>query len=94
MCGETDRRLLRRVRLSAERAVLCANHAAIAGQRRPTLEGLRLECYPSGDRRQLERRSGDRRGQERRAAWTAAWEVAGVDRRRSCRRAYSSPGIV
>ena len=61
MCGIADRRLLRRHKLAEGWAVLCANHAAIAGRRVLSLDALRAEVFPDGDRRQEERRAAGRR---------------------------------
>lgn len=62
MCAVADRRVLRRHRLAEGLVTLCANHAAVAGRRPLTVEQLRAECYPLGDRRgSSERRSADRR---------------------------------
>jgi hypothetical protein len=40
---------------------LCGNHSAVAGRRMLTLEELRAECFPPGDRRARDRRLADRR---------------------------------
>lgn len=61
ICHLRDQRVLRRVKLAASTSTLCANHAAIAGRRAITLTALRAECFPAGDRRQADRRTGDRR---------------------------------
>lgn len=92
-CGLEDRRVLRRHRLADGLATLCANHAAIAGRRTLTLEALRAECYPPGDRRQGEQRRADRRAVgDRRTAPTVEQLLAVADERRHAgRRAADAP---
>ena len=44
VCSTADKRVLRWHRLAGGFAVLCANHAAIAGRRALELDALRAEC--------------------------------------------------
>ena len=60
-CGVKDRRVLRRHRLGEDWSTLCANCSAIAGKRPLTLEVLKAEVFPVGDRRSAGRRICDRR---------------------------------
>ena len=62
-CGWSDLRALVRRRLDRENwSTLCGNCATIAGRRVMTLDKLRSEVIPDGDRRQRDRRNGsDRR---------------------------------
>lgn len=64
VCGAADRRTLRRHKLAEGIVTLCANDAAVAGRRTLTLEQLRAEVLPQGDRRGPSRRRQDRRGSE------------------------------
>lgn len=43
-CGHADRRVLRWHEFLDQRAVVCANHSAIAGRRPLTYEELQAEC--------------------------------------------------
>jgi hypothetical protein len=84
VCGEADRRVLRRHKLADVDTVLCANHAAIAGRRVLTAAELAAECFPAGDRRQTGRRSGDRRAvSARRERDGDAWLLGNATEHRS-----------
>lgn len=65
-CDNPDPRVLVRKTLADGMVTLCGNCATTAGRRRLTLEELRAEVRPAGDRRGGDRRRGDRRGPERR----------------------------
>ncbi len=68
-CGHGDARALVRRRMQGQPRTLCGNCNAIAGHRRQlTLDELRAEVAPPGDRRRRDRRRGSRRGIERRTA--------------------------
>ena len=61
VCSVEDQRVLQFHRMAEGHVVLCANHATIAGKRSITLDELKDECFPAGDRRQEDRRRSDRR---------------------------------
>lgn len=91
VCGLEDVRMLRRQTLGDGMAVLCANHAAVAGRRPITLAELAAECFAPADRRAADRRTGDRRdSRERRREIEVEWLLEG-DRRQSGRRAADPP---
>lgn len=88
-CGQPDLRLLTRRRLDGENwTTLCGNCFILSGKRVLTLEALRLELHPAGDRRGNERRSNrfSRRYSSRRGAFDRRW-IAPENRDSSERRA-------
>jgi hypothetical protein len=93
VCARTDPRVLRRAKLREKGggelvATLCALCACIAGRRPLTVDELRREVFPEGDRRQADRRIGDRRtGRERRDEIDVARLLDADRRERSDRRA-------
>ena len=85
-CGVTDRRVLRRHALD-ELRTLCANCSAVAGRRALSLDELRCEVFPPGDRRGPGRRTGDRRAPvDRRQRVEVEHLLSDADRRGSGRR--------
>ncbi len=60
-CGKADVRVLGRRRIGGIAHTLCGDCDRILGRRRLTLDELRLEVRPPGDRRRADRRSDDRR---------------------------------
>jgi len=75
-CGQSDPRLLTRRRLDGETwFTLCGNCFVLSGKRLLTLEALRLELHPAGDRRGQERRSSrfTRRYSARREPFERRW---------------------
>ncbi len=85
-CGHTDTRALGRRRLNCEDwTTLCGNCLLISGKRKMTLEQLKGEVYPEGDRRQPNRRTGaSRRGAPRREMDLGALD--GAEKRSTDRR--------
>ncbi len=61
-CDMGDMRFLTRRRLDGVNwTTLCGNCAILAGKRKITLEDLKTELYPDGDRRASERRTSTKR---------------------------------
>jgi hypothetical protein len=84
-CELGDVRMLVRRELVGGLVVLCANCAQVRGRRPVTLEDLRAEILPAGDRRQGDRRRTERRVAERRL--DPGLELEAADARRRDRRA-------